>query len=100
MSQLLDNPRVCFVCHEEVTDMKKAGYVSGYGLPIVGHTACLNGLNDAIQERRQPKTVRKAEPMQKHDRTTVNRAIVESALQNLVNDFIDSGQQPTGVMAL
>src|SRR5258707_7838924 len=98
---VIDAPRICPVCKDEIIEATKASYVTYKAMPVLFHTDCLYALDEAIRESKQPiKPVHKAEPMQKHDRSTVNRAIVENALQNLINGFIDSGQQPSGVMAL
>jgi len=74
MTQLIDGMRICFICKEEITDMRKAGYVSGYGLPIMFHSECGQNFEAAILEHRgggaegvqtvQTKPLHKAESKQ------------------------------------
>lgn len=50
MSYVIDSHE-CWICHEPVTNMASAGYVSKAGLALVGHWECLQALNDEIEDR-------------------------------------------------
>ncbi len=70
---VIDAPRICPVCKDEIIEATKASYVTYKAMPVLFHTDCLYALDEAIRESKQPiKPVHKAEPMQKHDRSTVN----------------------------
>ncbi len=100
--------------------MKKAGYVTGYGLPIVFHSECGENFEAAILERRggagghvsrqyqpttlQTKPLNKGFAMGKHfgfDETDYpdQREILKKAYLDVVYDYLKSGEELTPTMA-
>jgi hypothetical protein len=60
MDYIGEVPRMCWICEGPIHDSSRASYITVKGLPLLQHTACGEAMNEAIEERRNPKPVRKA----------------------------------------